>query len=252
DWEQVNEDTTRLNIGVDIPRQQYTNSVLGRVFMRYAHVLNQSIQEDNEWNIDEIHLEVSVDGEPVRSNHIDAADALSWIRYRDGPDRNISTKLSRHLFASSVYQTGVDVPATVPTRDLSGDDSPGVDAPQYRRAIDAETGDGITLQRAQRHGQVLYVDYVSDANPSNRSRRLGEVTAVALGYGRAIENGAPRTDYVLITEKIRRENGTLDTRGYVRVGGPWARAAYTGDTPLTEFVSIVRNRYYPEGNDLNT
>jgi len=252
-WTQVNEDTTRLNIGVNLERTEYTNSVLSRVFMRYAFVLNQSIQDENEWDIDEINLEVSVDGEPLRANRIDSADAVSWLRYREGPDTNISTKLEQHLLHSSVFSpTASSIPSNAVTHDFGGITTAAVDAPQYRQAIDDEIGDRAQVQRAQRHGRVLYVDYISQADPTDRERRIAEFTAAAFGYGRAVENDAPDTAYVLITEKIRHENGTLDTMGYVRVGAERARDAYTGETDIEAFTDNVTDWYYDEDGDLNT
>jgi uncharacterized protein YegJ (DUF2314 family) len=248
----ISEDTTRLNVSVDVERTEYTNSVLSRVFMRYAFVLNQSIQEDNEWDADEIHLEVTVDDEPFAANRIDAADALSWLRYRDGPDTNISTKLEQHLLHSSVYDPSVSVTSEGVTRDFSGTRTAAVDAPQYRQAINDETGDEASVQRAERHGRVLYVDYISQADPTDRERRIAEFTAAAFGYGRAVENGAPDTAYVLITEKIRHENGTLDTMGYVRVSAERARNVYTGETAIQEFTDDVTDWYYDENDDLST
>ena len=247
--EQVNEETTQLNIGVDVNQTEQTNSVLSRTFMRYAFVLDQSIQDNREWGIDEINLEVSVDGQPYRANRIDAADALSWTRYRDGANANISMKLERHLLSSQVYNTGWSFS---PTANFEGESTAEIDAPQYRQVINDDIGDRAQVQRAQRHGRVLYVDYVSETESTNIERRLSEFTAAAFGYGRAVENGAPDTAYVLITEKIRHENGTLDTMGYVRVSAEQARDAYTGETGIEEFTGNVTDWYYDEDHDLNT
>lgn len=221
-------DGERLNISINTNSTTEFDESLRKITFFYAYTLNESIQDGNEWTLDELTVLTYVDGELGARNRIPYSWAYHYLRYQNW---DFNTTINDNIYGTTEYY-----------RD-GGFETTGSVA--FENRLETEAPDSITIHRVDYVSDQVFVDYSTETDPEELDQRMDELTYVIREFGEAAKAGdfEPQAGNIWVEEKLGPVDGEYDTLGWVSVNRTDAVPIATGELSAEEARQLVAEKW---------